>query len=505
MTKVINNYPVSALIFSTLLQSCSEIQQIDTCDGVVGACSDLYISYHNGSAVNYTLEVVAIYDKFASKRISSKPETVVLPGHLRLLPPPGIVATDVAAISIRAINGGELLATAKVDTPFLDSSSHRMLTADLIKYTGEMFDKQSVSYQTCKGPRSTRIADIDGDGHNDIIATCYNESKTAVLYGSELGQFIRLQPDIDRIGKSAYFSAVMDVDKNGTLDIVTPSYDDGTMGESGLSIAKSNNNRTWIGPSLLLSSESLMLDALAADITGDGIPELLVTTNNSATASKLLIFPSDALRDSNKTPVKLDLLPVTGAYSLAAGLLDEDKSYDIIVAGYSSNSIAVVWGSGMLSSLTYNTIPAGNGPMTPIVADIDNDRKPDIIVSHCGSPSPSVIIYKNIGNRQFVEANKLDTGKGSCSAVAEDFDRDGMMDLAVRNDDDFTISILRGIGNGEFRLTQELTNNDIAYSGHISAGDLNNDGMPDLVVSGSASNYPYAVGATVSIHYNKTP
>ena len=57
MTKVINNYPVSALIFSTLLQSCSEIQQIDTCDGVVGACSDLYISYHNGSAVNYTLEV----------------------------------------------------------------------------------------------------------------------------------------------------------------------------------------------------------------------------------------------------------------------------------------------------------------------------------------------------------------------------------------------------------------------------------------------------------------
>ena len=110
-----------------------------------------------------------------------------------------------------------------------------------------------------------------------------------------------------------------------------------------------------------------------------------------------------------------------------------------------------------------------------------------------------------MGNRKFQETNRFDTGKGSCTAVADDFDRDGRIDLVVRNDDDFTVSVLLGIGNGEFKLTQTIVNNDIAYIGHIASGDLNNDGMPDIVLSGSASNDPFAVGRTVSVHYNQVP
>ena len=110
-----------------------------------------------------------------------------------------------------------------------------------------------------------------------------------------------------------------------------------------------------------------------------------------------------------------------------------------------------------------------------------------------------------MGNRIFSEPKRIDTGRRSCSAIADDFDRDGKVDLAVWNNGDFTISILRGTGTGEFQPVQTIINGYIAYYGHMSSGDLNNDGMPDIVLSGSASNDLNAVGATVSVHYNQVP
>ena len=494
----------AALLWGGSMASCSQSPPSGVCDGVTGACLDLYVTYSAPLEKGYELEIAAIYDGKSSKRISSGLGIVTLPNHFRVVPPPGIADSSVTGISFRAKKSGNLLATAKVTEPFLRNPVHNQLSVNLQPYLGKVFDDKSANYTVCKGPRSTRITDLDLDGHNDIIVTCYNEESIAILYGTANSQFTTFQQNQARMGKFAYFSAIMDVDQNGTLDIVTPSYEDGTMGTNGwLSVLKSAPNRGWSGPAFIASSEARLLDAVAADFTGDGMMDFIVNTNGSA--SKLLIFPNNSFANAGQPVSKIDL-PLNGSYSLAAGFLDADSNADVVTVGNVSNSFSVVWGNNLQTSptvSTYTPIPGIVQSLTPLIADVDGDNKNDIIIVQCGNPS--VVIYKNMGNRKFQETNRFDTGKGSCTAVADDFDRDGRIDLVVRNDDDFTVSVLLGIGNGEFKLTQTIVNNDIAYIGHIASGDLNNDGMPDIVLSGSASNDPFAVGRTVSVHYNQVP
>ena len=510
----------AAVLSGASLASCSQSQPIGVCDGVPGACLDLYVSYPAGTATGYDLEVTAVYDGKSSKRITSKPGNVSLPNHFRVVPPPGVSSANVTAISIRASTRGELLAAAKVLDPFLSGTEHRTLSVELQKHGGQIFESEPHDYIACigpntpTGPRSTRIADLDSDGHNDIIVTCYNDTNIAILYGTPRGPFTRIQPNLVRIGKYAYFSAIMDVDQNGTLDIVTPSYETSVSGTNGLSVLTSAPGRGWVIPKLIASSEVRLLDAVAADFNGDGMLELIINTNEVAvvppppSASKLLIFPNNFLADAGKTFSKINLQTVSGstvsgAYSLATGFLDDDSNADVVISGNSTGNIAVVWGDSLQRSPVVQTYSAGIEPMSVLVADIDNDKRNDIIVSHCNSPS--IMLYKNMGNRIFSEPKRIDTGRRSCSAIADDFDRDGKVDLAVWNNGDFTISILRGTGTGEFQPVQTIINGYIAYYGHMSSGDLNNDGMPDIVLSGSASNDLNAVGATVSVHYNQVP
>src|SRR5207249_2655154 len=64
-----------------------------------------------------------------------------------------------------------------------------------------------------------------------------------------------------------------------------------------------------------------------------------------------------------------------------------------------------------------------------------------------------------------------------------DFNADGLQDLAVANHDSNTVSVLLGVGNGDF---QEAPQSPIAVGTTpvwIAVGDFNGDGKPDLAVA----------------------
>lgn len=71
----------------------------------------------------------------------------------------------------------------------------------------------------------------------------------------------------------------------------------------------------------------------------------------------------------------------------------------------------------------------------------------------------------------------LATGQGPSGIVSGDFDRDGVIDLAVSSSLDHTVSVLRGLGGGHFAPKVDYP----AYGEGLAVADLDHDGKLDLV------------------------
>ena len=89
------------------------------------------------------------------------------------------------------------------------------------------------------------------------------------------------------------------------------------------------------------------------------------------------------------------------------------------------------------------------------VGDFNNDTILDLAVANFGSNNVSILL--GIGNGNFVtSAVNFGVGTNPISVAVGDFNNDTVLDLAVANFNSNDVSILLGIGNGTF-VHQQLT------------------------------------------------
>ena len=196
--------------------------------------------------------------------------------------------------------------------------------------------------------------------------------------------------------------------------------------------------------------------------------------------------------------------PVSNAGTIAVASLRGNGTSDLIVT-CSDVTVRVLLGNGdgtFQSPLAYGTIPGSGGLGAPAVADFNGDGKLDVaFVSGAGY---SVGVLLGGGDGTFGEEQLFGTGNAPKSVVAADFNGDGKLDLATSDNygqpgQSFGISsasVLLGNGDGTFQARP-----DYAVQGAVSAttsADLNHDGNLDLAVV-SFCNSRNCTGGTVSI------
>ncbi|CAF1033339.1 unnamed protein product [Adineta steineri] len=73
-------------------------------------------------------------------------------------------------------------------------------------------------------------------------------------------------------------------------------------------------------------------------------------------------------------------------------------------------------------------------------------------------------------------------GHDARSFILSDFNKDSLLDLAVTNYENHTISVLLGNGNGKFRIQKVYSTGVESYPLGITSGDFNNDTFLDIAV-----------------------
>jgi len=141
-------------------------------------------------------------------------------------------------------------------------------------------------------------------------------------------------------------------------------------------------------------------------------------------------------------------------------------------------------------------LPAGSGPIKVVIADLDGDGKPDLIVAN--DYGNTISLYRNISTNGLLTASSfappvnLVTPPGSYSpyglAVA-DVDGDGRLDIIVSDYDESIVSVYRNTCTpGNISSNAFATRVDFATGAQpqgIEVRDLDGDGRPDLLVANS--------------------
>ncbi len=182
-----------------------------------------------------------------------------------------------------------------------------------------------------------------------------------------------------------------------------------------------------------------------------------------------------------------------GPKSIAVGDFNRDGIPDLAVPLGGESKVAIHLGSVGGNFGPAAKFPAGTQPIGIVAADFNGDGKLDLAVANHASHTGVISVLLGAGDGTFGSATSFSAGDFPRALAVGDFNRDGIPDLAVVNDTGEDVSILLGDGDGAFSGPTHFSvgpNGSLPIS--VAVGDLNGDGVLDLVV---ANNF----GSSVAI------
>jgi hypothetical protein len=216
------------------------------------------------------------------------------------------------------------------------------------------------------------------------------------------------------------------------------------------------------------------------DFNGDGKADLAVANQDSYNVGILLGNGDGTFSAATSFSAGYSPRAITN------GDLNGDGRLDLVVGNETGNDVSVLMGNGdgtFQAAISNGTI---DRPEHIAIADLNLDGKPDLAVAGFGG---HVFVLTGNGNGTFQTPVSYGTGPASTSVTVGDFNKDGKPDLAAANQDGGNLSVLINSGNGSFAAAMNYAT--APYPVYINAGDFNQDGNLDLV---TADIGPYSNG-----------
>jgi hypothetical protein len=230
---------------------------------------------------------------------------------------------------------------------------------------------------------------------------------------------------------------------------------------------------------------------MRGDFDNDGRPDLLITGFAGVDAGHVPVYLSQVWRNlGNGTFTNIQAgLPGVDTGSVALGDFDNDGNLDVLLTGYSSTgAVAQVWRN--LGNGTFTNIQAGLPGVlysSVALADYDNDGKLDILLTGTtngfGAGAISQL-WRNLGNGAFTNIPIGLPGISQGAVAWGDFDQDGRPDLLLTGytQTGAVCQVWRNLGNGNF--TNMNAGLPGIYQSSVALADYDNDGKLDILLAG---------------------
>lgn len=185
-----------------------------------------------------------------------------------------------------------------------------------------------------------------------------------------------------------------------------------------------------------------------------------------------------------KSIFKNPIIPTgRGPVSIAIGDFNDDGKLDFATSNEVAGTVSILLGRGDASFDRMDDLPCPT-PSTILSEDFNDDGHQDLAVASTGSQS--FALYLGLGNGAFMSGPSQGAGRVGAAMIAADFNLDGQPDIATTNSACSCSTVFLGDGHGSFALKTTLPLPP-ANSSVLAAGDLDLDGVPELLISVSNS------------------
>ena len=328
-------------------------------------------------------------------------------------------------------------------------------------------------------PRAVQVADLDGDGDQDVLSASANDDKIAWYENLDgKGQFGPQQVITDQLDVSRVV-LVMDVDDDGDVDVLA-------AGESQIAWFENTNGRADFADAKVVMTAprfSGVQSISTGDLDGDGDVDVLAAMEISRDDTLVWLENVDG-RGSFADP------KVVGEGSFTAQTTDLDGDGDLDVLTAVSDANAVAWyenldGIGTFGSQRRITVETQD-PSSVFAADVDGDGDQDVLSA--STADDKIAWYENIdgsgsfGPQQVITTQAAGWPVWNNSRVyAADLDADGDIDVLSASAADNKIAWYENVdAKGAFGAQQVITN-QAQGANAVIVEDLDADGDLDVL------------------------
>lgn len=268
---------------------------------------------------------------------------------------------------------------------------------------------------------------------------------------------------------------ITDLSGEGTRDVVVGNPTQGTV-----SIYRQRSDLTWkCSQSLAVGANPIAITA--SDFNGDGLADLAVLNGADGTVSILLQTAPETF--ASQTTLRVGSMPI----AMVSGDFDQNGLPDLLVANFADNTLSLLLNDETLPG-TFKaafSIPTPGGPAALAAGPLTGAGHLDVAVANYYEGTVS--IFTDVpGAADLLQPfkNVDPVGDGPSAIVAADLNGDGVVDLAVTNSLDGTVSVLPGMEGAPGQFPAQYVIDGFTRPGALSLIDtVGSSQPPDLGIA----------------------